>query len=145
MTGFDSTDTNLEDDFKTAAFKLKKDEYTKTPVKSTSSQGYFVIKMNSKSDKKSFNALKSKMKNILVEKTMSDTSEVQAIVGEELGKANVNIKDSTLQNVLSTYTQAAATAKTSKNSSSADRSSSSSKLLQDSESSSSASSESSEF
>ena len=143
MTGFDSTDTNLEDDFKTAAFKLKKDEYTKTPVKSTSSQGYFVIKMNSKSDKKSFNALKSKMKNILVEKTMSDTSEVQAIVGEELGKANVNIKDSTLQNVLSTYTQAAATAKTSKNSSSAESSSSSSEASSSSDSSSSASSESS--
>ena len=140
MTSFDSTDTNLEDDFKTAAFKLKKSEYTKTPVKSTSSQGYFIIKMNSKSDKKSFSALKSKMKSILVEKTMSDTTEVQAIVGEELGKANVNIKDSTLQNVLSTYTQAAATAKTAKSSSSSESSSSSSEASSSSSASSTSSS-----
>ncbi|MGV3185045.1 peptidylprolyl isomerase [Weissella paramesenteroides] len=143
MTSFDSTDTNLEDDFKTAAFKLKKGEYTKTPVKSTSSQGYFIIKMNSKSDKKSFSALKSKMKSILVEKTMSDTTEVQAIVGEELGKANVNIKDSTLQNVLSTYTQAAATAKTAKSSSSSESSSSSSESSSSSSEASSSSSSSS--
>jgi foldase protein PrsA len=56
------------------------------------------------------------MKMILVDQTMADTNKVQAIVGEELGKADVNIKDSTLQNVLSTYTQAAATAQAAKSS-----------------------------
>ena len=120
MTAFDSTDANLEDDFKSAAFKLKNGEYTKTPVQSQSSQGYFIIKKNSQASKKSFKTLKPKMKMILVDQTMSDTNKVQAIVGEELGKADVNIKDSTLQNVLSTYTQAAATAKAANSSSSQD-------------------------
>ena len=143
MTAFDSTDANLEDDFKSAAFKLKKGEYTKTPVSSQSSQGYFIIKKDSQASKKSFNALKPKMKSILVEQTMSDTDKVQAIVGNELGKADVNIKDSTLQNVLTTYTQAAATAKAAKSSTSSE-SSSSSKSSESSSSSESSNSVSSQ-
>lgn len=142
MDAFDSTNTTLEDDFKTAAFKLKKGEYTKTPVKSDTYSGYFVIKMDSRDDKKSFTTLKSKMKEILVTNEMSDSSKVQAIIGNELAKANVNIKDLQLKNVLATYTQAAATAKAAKTSSSSSESSSSKASSSASSSSSEASSSS---
>ena len=140
MEAFDSTNTTLEDDFKTAAFALKKGEYTKTPVKSSTYSGYFVIKMDSRDEKKPFKDMKSKMTDILVEQEMSDSTKVQAVIGNELAKADVNIKDADLKNVLSTYTQAAAMAKTSDKSSSKSSSSASSS----SESSSSAESSSSE-
>jgi len=86
--------------------------------------------------------LKSKMKEILVTNEMSDSSKVQAIIGNELAKANVNIKDSQLKNVLATYTQAAATAKAAKTSSSSSESSSSKASSSASSSSSEASSSS---
>lgn len=149
MDGFDSTNTTLEDDFKTAAFALKKGEYTTTPVKSSTYSGYFVIKMDSRDKKKSYSALKTKMKNILVENKMSDTDYVQAIVGKELAAANVNIKDTTLKSALQAYTTAAASSQaadksgsksSSKSSSSASSASSSSTESSSSESSTESSS-----
>jgi foldase protein PrsA len=108
MDGFDSSNTTLTSDFKKAAFALKKGEYTTTPVQSTSPSGYYVIKMDSRDEKKSYASLKSKMKEILLDKKMTDGDYVQAIVGKELADANVNIKDSTLKSALTTYTTAAA-------------------------------------
>jgi len=92
-----------------AAFALKKGEYTKDPVKTTS--GYVVIKMNSRDEKKSFNDVKDQMKQGKITAASNDQQNVDAIIGEELGKADVNIKDKKLKNVLSKYTQAAATKK----------------------------------
>lgn len=114
MPAFDSTDTSLDANFKDAAFKLKAQEYTKTPVKSANGQGYYVIKVNSKAAKKSFKALQPKMKQILVNQTMSDTAKVNAVIGNELAKADVTIKDNALKNALSSYTQAAASAQAAK-------------------------------
>jgi len=52
--------------------------------------------------------MKGDLKNIKVNEVMSDQDEVNAIVGKELGKANVDIKDPDMKNVLSKYTEAAA-------------------------------------
>ncbi|QVK11696.1 peptidylprolyl isomerase [Weissella ceti] len=109
MEAFNSYTTTQEKDFNEAAFALKKDEYTKKPVKTAT--GYAVIKMNSRDDKKSFEDVKDQMKDGKIKAAQADKNTVDAIVGEELGKAEVNIKDKDLKNVLSTYTQAAATKK----------------------------------
>lgn len=146
VAGFDSTDTTWEDNFKEAAFALNKGDYTTEPIKSSTQSGYYVIKMRSRADKKSYTQLKSKMKSILLDSKMNDTDYVQAIVGKELAKANVSIKDSTLKNALSTYTAAAASSEASKKtkaSSSSSESSSSDSSSSSSESSSSDSSSSS--
>lgn len=146
MPAFDSTSTSVDTNLQKAAFGLKAGEYTKTPVKGTDGT-YYVVKLDSKADKKSFSALRSKMEDILVTKDMSDSSKVQGIVGEELASANVNIKDSTLKNALSQYTEAAAAMQASstkaKKSSSDNSSSASSKSTTSSSSSSTAESSSS--
>lgn len=121
MSAFDSTSTTVDSTVQKAAFKLKKGEYTTTPVKVTSSSTgtttYYVIKMNSLDKKKSFAAMKAKLKNIIVTDKMSDTTTVQAMVGDQLNKAKVTIKDSDLKSILSTYYEAAESAKSSSSSS----------------------------
>jgi len=109
MDAFNSYTTTQEKAFNDAAFALKKGEYTKKPVKTAT--GYAVIKMNSRDDKKSFEDVKDQMKDGKIKAAQADKNTVDAIVGEELGKAEVNIKDKDMKNVLSTYTQAAATKK----------------------------------
>ncbi|KRN33254.1 peptidylprolyl isomerase [Weissella halotolerans] len=108
LEAFDSTSTTVEDSVKKAAFALKPGEYTKEPVKSENSNGYYIIKQDSQEKKPSFDKLKSTLKESLLEKDMNNQDVVNAIVGEELGKANVQIKDPELKNALATYTQAAA-------------------------------------
>lgn len=109
MAAFNSYTSTQDKAFNDAAFALKKGEYTKTPVKTAT--GYAVIKMDSRDDKKSFEDVKDQMKDGKIKAAQADQQNVNAIVGEELGKADVNIKDKDLKNVLSKYTQAAAAKK----------------------------------
>lgn len=109
MEAFNSYTSKYDKAFNEAAFALKKDEYTKTPVKTPT--GYAVIKMNSRDENKSFEDVKDQMKESKIKAAQGNEQIVNAIVGEELGKADVNIKDKDLKNVLSKYTQAAATKK----------------------------------
>lgn len=108
LAAFDSTTTTVEDGVKKAAFSLKPGEYTKEPVKAENADGYYVIKLDLQEKKPSFDKIKATLKESLLEKDMNDQTVVNAIVGEELGKANVQIKDPELKNALATYTQAAA-------------------------------------
>ena len=109
MEAFNSYTSKQDKAFNDAAFALKKDEFTKNPVKTAT--GYAVIKMNSRDENKSFEDVKDQMKDGKIKAAQANQETVNAIIGEELGKAEVNIKDKDMKNVLSKYTQAAATKK----------------------------------
>lgn len=109
MEAFNSYTSTQEKDFNEAAFALKKGEYTTSPVKTAN--GYAVIKMDSRDENKSFEDVKDQMKESKIKAAQTNQETMNAIVGEELGKSDVNIKDNDLKNVLSKYTQAAATKK----------------------------------
>ncbi|MBM7617208.1 foldase protein PrsA [Weissella uvarum] len=109
LDDFDSTDTKVDSNVKKAAFKLKNGQYDKQPVQAANNTGYYVVKRNTQEKKPSYDKMKNKLKDIKVDEIMSDDDQVNAVIGKELGKANVNIKDKDLKNVLNKYTEAAAT------------------------------------
>ncbi|QIL50846.1 peptidylprolyl isomerase [Weissella coleopterorum] len=113
---FDSTVSSsvVNSAVRDAAFKLKAGEMSESPIKvaadgtTSTSDSYYVIKLNSKDKKASFAKLKEKMKGIIVdEKLNADSTAMQTFIGQQLNKANVHITDSDLKNALSTYTEAA--------------------------------------
>ena len=109
LDDFDPTSTKVDPNVKKAAFKLKDGEYTKTPVQaSTNSVSLHLLSAIRKKRSLHIDKMKGDQKNIKVNEVMSDQDEVNAIVGKELGKANVDIKDPDMKNVLSKYTEAAA-------------------------------------
>lgn len=101
LSAFDNTDTSLDSDFKTAAFKLKQGEYTKTPVKTT--YGYHIIKMIKKPGKVKMADHKKELTKQLYDSWLQDSSVMQKVLAKVIKKANVSIKDKDLQNVLSSY------------------------------------------
>lgn len=103
-TPFDNTDTNTDPAFKAAAFKLKKDQYTTTPVFSKQF-GYFVIYMKSDNDKPSTltAAVKSKLEKQINATNMNDQTKVAAVIKKVIQKADPQIKDNDLKNVLDAY------------------------------------------
>lgn len=109
LPAFDNTDTSLDSTFKTEAFKLKQGEYTKTPVKTQF--GYHVIKNIKAPAKGKFKDHKKEIDNQLYQSMLQDQSIMQEVIGKVLKKADVDIKDSDLKNVLSQY--AAVSSKTS--------------------------------
>lgn len=98
---FDNTDTNLDSSFKTAAFKLKNGEYTKTPVKTQ--YGYQVIQMVNHPDKGTWEDHKAELKSQILDSKMNDSTTLHNVVSKVLKKGNVHIEDKDLQNVLSDY------------------------------------------
>lgn len=108
-TKFDDTDTSLNSDFKAAAFKLKTGEYTKTPVKT--SDGYQVIRMINNPGKGKMSDHTADLKKRIYNTWLSDSTVMQQVLAKVIKKANVDIKDSDLKNVLSSYTSASSSAK----------------------------------
>lgn len=101
---FDSSDTTLDADFKEAAFKLKTGEYTKKPVKTQF--GYHIIKMIKHPSKGSFQSHKSEIIARIYQKMAQDQNVIKSVLGVVLKRANVNIKDNDLKNVLTQYMDA---------------------------------------
>ncbi|WP_262314860.1 peptidylprolyl isomerase [Lacticaseibacillus parakribbianus] len=101
LTAFDNTDTQLDATFKAAAIKLKTGEYTTTPVKTT--YGYHIIRAIKAPKKGSEASLKKTLTKQLYTTWQSDETVMTGIIKKVLVKAKVNIKDSDLKNVLSTY------------------------------------------
>ncbi|MFD1466376.1 peptidylprolyl isomerase [Lapidilactobacillus mulanensis] len=101
-TTFDDTDTSLNSDFKTAAFKLKTGEYTKAPVKT--SDGYQVIRMIKNPGKGKQSDHTAALKTRIYNTWLSDSTVMQKVLAKVIKKANVDIKDSDLKDVLSSYT-----------------------------------------
>lgn len=101
LDAFDNTDTSLDSTFKAAAFKLKQGEYTKTPVKT--SYGYHIIKMDKNPGKGKMSDHTKELKAQLYDTWLSDSTVMQKVLAKVIKKANVDIKDSDLKNVLSNY------------------------------------------
>ena len=101
IAAFDNTDTTLDSTFKEAAFKLKEGEYTKTPVKTQ--YGYHVIKMMNRPAKGTLADHKKEIDDQLYTSMLQDSTVMQRVIAKVLDKADVDIKDSDLKNVLSQY------------------------------------------
>lgn len=101
LPAFDSSDTTLDSDFKTAAFKLKQGEVTKTPVKTQF--GYHIIKMVKRPSKGSFKSHKKEIDKQIYAKMSQDQSVMQSVLATVLKRADVSIKDNDLKDVLTKY------------------------------------------
>lgn len=103
-TPFDNTDTNTDGEFKKAAFKLKKGEYTKEPVFSKQF-GYFVIYMKSDNNKpsKMTSEIKKELEKQINATNMGDQTKVSNVIKKVIKKADPQIKDNDLKNVLDVY------------------------------------------
>ena len=101
VPAFDNTDTQLDSAYKKAAFKLKTNEYTKSPVRT--SNGYEVIYMINHPSKGLKSDHISDIKNQIVEQNMNNTTFLHNVVSKVLKKGNVSIKDNDLKNVLDGY------------------------------------------
>ena len=101
LPAFDSTDTTLDSAFKNAAFKLKTDEITSTPVKSQS--GYHVIKMINHPAKGTFASHKKEIDDQIYATMSQDQETMRSVIATVLKKADVSIKDKDLKNVLASY------------------------------------------
>lgn len=114
-SSFDNTDTQLDSTFKAAAFKLKQGEYTTTPVKT--SYGYHIIRSIKNPGKGSLSdkATKKAVSDQIYTTWESDTTVMNKVIAKVLKKANVQIKDSDLKNVLSTYLGTSSSSSTSSN------------------------------
>lgn len=108
LDDFDSTSTKVDANVKKAVFDLENGKYSEKPVKAASNSGYYVVKRNTQEKKPSYDDMKNDLKSLRVDEIMSNEDDVNVIIGKELGKANVNIKDPDLKNALAKYTQAAA-------------------------------------
>ncbi|MDH5104256.1 peptidylprolyl isomerase [Lentilactobacillus diolivorans] len=109
ISPFDNTNTSLDTNFKTAAFKLKNGEYTKTPVKTQ--YGYQVIQMVNHPAKGTYKDHESTLKDQIVSKKMSDSNTLHSVVSKVLKKGKVTIQDKDLQNVLSDYLSSSSSSK----------------------------------
>lgn len=135
LPAFDSTDTSLDSTFKKAAFKLKTNDYTTTPVKTQ--YGYHVIRMIKNPGKGTMKSHEATLKAQIYAADMQDSTVLHNVIVKVLKKGNVQIKDNDLKDVLSGYTK---TTKASSSSASATSSSDSATEASSSESSSSDSS-----
>jgi len=93
---------DMESSFETAAYKLKIDEYTKEPVKT--SYGYHIIKKTKEYDKKELNEVKEEIIETLSNELKSSDPTVSITALTELRKEKgMNIEDSELQSSYNNY------------------------------------------
>ncbi|RMC39161.1 MULTISPECIES: peptidylprolyl isomerase PrsA [unclassified Lactobacillus] len=104
LPAFDSTDSSLDPAFKNAAFKLKTGQTTKEPVKSQS--GYHVIKMINHPAKGTFASHKKAIDEEIYHSMSQDQETMRSVIATVLKKADIQIKDNDLKNVLSSYVSA---------------------------------------
>ncbi|MEW4353339.1 peptidylprolyl isomerase PrsA [Streptococcus pneumoniae] len=108
---FDSGSTTLPDDVKKAAFALEPNGISEviTAKASAYTNSYYIIKLNSKSEKKEkWEDYKDRLKEIILTQKQNDASFIQKIVAEELKAANLKVKDAAFQNVFAQYMNAGA-------------------------------------
>lgn len=101
ISAFDDTNTTLDSDFKTAAFKLDEGKYTTTPVKTE--YGYQVIKMLKKPAKGNMSDHTKELKERIWTDDMSSSTKLRSVITKVLKKGNVTIKDNDLKDVLDDY------------------------------------------
>lgn len=104
LPAFDNTDTQLDSDFKTAAFKLTKNgQFTEKPVKTQ--YGYHVIRVISTPGKGKLSD--PKVKKAVTDQVYtaweSDQTVMNKVIAKVLKKVNAKVDDKDLKDVLSTY------------------------------------------
>lgn len=99
---FDGTDTQLDNSFKKAAFKLKTGQFTETPVKTA--YGYQVIYCIKNPGKGQMKDHIKELKDQIINEKMNDQATLQKVVSKVLKNGDVSIKDKDLQNILANYT-----------------------------------------
>lgn len=93
----------------------------------TYTTSYYVVKLDAKSEKSAkWEDYKDKLKEIILAQKQRDSSFVATVLKEALQKANVKVKDSAFQNLLSQYvtTEESSSSSTKSSSSSTESSSS---------------------
>lgn len=101
VSAFDNTDSSLNSSYKKAAFALKTNEYTTSPVKTSS--GYQVIYMIKNPGKGTKSQHIADLKEQIIETDMSNSTVLHNVVSKVLKKGNVSIKDNDLKNILDDY------------------------------------------
>ncbi|GFH39815.1 foldase [Pseudolactococcus insecticola] len=145
---FDSANTQVPDEVKAAAWKLKDGAVSAEPVavtdSSTGEKSYYIIKMIKNSDKGTdWKKYKSELKSIIETTKQNDTTFVNGIIATYLTKYNVTVKPTAFATIFSAYeTTATSTSSSSKASSSTKASSSASSESSSSTASSTSTSES---
>ncbi|MGU7860256.1 peptidylprolyl isomerase PrsA [Streptococcus suis] len=130
---FDSTSTTVPTEVQKAVFALDAGQVGASIVSAvdlkTYTTSYYVVKLDAKSEKSAkWEDYKDKLKEIILAQKQRDSSFVATVLKEALQKANVKVKDSAFQNLLSQYvtTEESSSSSTESSSSSTTESSSSS-------------------
>ena len=139
---FDSSSTTVPTEVKTAIFALDAGQVGASVISvldtSTYTTSYYVVKLESKTEKSdNWKDYKDKLKEIILAEKQADSTFVSNVIKTALQDANVKVKDSAFQNLLSQYIT------TEESSSSTESSSSSSSTTESSTESSSSTTESS--
>lgn len=139
---FDSSTTTVPTEVKTAIFALDAGQVGASVISvldtSTYTTSYYVVKLESKTEKSdNWKDYKDKLKEIILAEKQADSTFVSNVIKTALQDANVKVKDSAFQNLLSQYIT------TEESSSSTESSSSSSSTTESSTESSSSTTESS--
>lgn len=105
---FDSTSTTIPTEVQNAVFALDAGQVGASVVSAvdltTYTTSYYVVKLEAKSEKSAnWEDYKDKLKEIILEQKQNDSSFVATVLKEALQKANVKVKDSAFQNLLSQY------------------------------------------
>ncbi|WP_105207959.1 peptidylprolyl isomerase PrsA [Streptococcus suis] len=129
---FDSTSTTVPTEVQKAVFALDAGQVGASIVSAvdlkTYTTSYYVVKLEAKSEKSAkWEDYKDKLKEIILAQKQSDSSFVATVLKEALQKANVKVKDSAFQNLLSQYvtTEESSSSSTESSSSTTESSSSS--------------------
>ena len=96
----------MVEEFETAAYKLKKNEYTKEPVKTT--YGYHIILKTDEKEKAKLSKVKDTIVENLVEKKMEEDPTLSVKALDELRKSyKLKFKDSKMKKLYKKYVDAA--------------------------------------
>ena len=98
---FNNTNNQLDPAFKNAAFKLKTDQFTQSPVKVGNT--YQVIYCIKNPGKGSMKDHEKQLDQQIIDEEMSNPEVLHNVVSKVLKKGDVSIKDKDLQNILSDY------------------------------------------
>ncbi len=99
-----SSSGNLDPNFTAAAAKLSKaGEYTKEPVKYSSGNGYFLIRLLKKPEKGSLSDHKKELTNQIYSQWERDTTIMNPIFGKVLKEVDAKVVDKDMKDVLSSF------------------------------------------
>lgn len=105
---FDSTSTTVPTEVKTAIFALDNGQVGASVVKSidlsTYQTNYYVVKLNSKSEKAAdWKEYEDILKESIITAKENDSTFITQVIAEAFEKANVKVKDEAFQSILSQY------------------------------------------